>query len=189
MRFAVAAAPLPGRQLTEPESLRLLAGYGVRTVPTVECDSVDAAVAAAERLGYPVVLKGVADGLAHKSDLGLVHVGLRDADSVVRAYAAVGCPSGCPASHDRRRLGGDRRGHAGGRRRAGDDRRAGRSFSPRRCTTSSPSRCRLAGGSSRRGWRRAAWGGCWPALGGSIRGRVRLSSICYGAAGCGAVFG
>jgi acyl-CoA synthetase (NDP forming) len=88
----VAAAPLPGRQLTEPESLRLLAAYGVRTVPTVECESVEAAVAAAERLGYPVVLKGVADGVAHKSDLGLVHVGLRDADSVVRAYAAVGCP-------------------------------------------------------------------------------------------------
>jgi hypothetical protein len=60
-------------------------------VPTVECESVETAVAAAERLHYPVVLKGVADGVAHKSDLGLVHVGLRDADSVARAYAAVGC--------------------------------------------------------------------------------------------------
>jgi acyl-CoA synthetase (NDP forming) len=86
------AAPLPGRQLTEPESLRLLAGYGVRTVPTMECGSVEDAVAAAVRLGYPVVLKGVADGVAHKSDLGLVHVGLRDRDAVARAYAAVECP-------------------------------------------------------------------------------------------------
>ena len=88
----VPAAPLPGRQLTEPESLRLLAEYGVRTVPTLECHSAADAVAAATRLGYPVVLKGVADGVAHKSDLGLVHVGLRDPDAVARAFAAVGCP-------------------------------------------------------------------------------------------------
>jgi acyl-CoA synthetase (NDP forming) len=45
------------------------------------CHSVTEARAAAERLGYPVVLKGVQDGVAHKSDLGLVHVGLRDADA------------------------------------------------------------------------------------------------------------
>jgi acetate---CoA ligase (ADP-forming) len=88
----VAAAPLPHRQLTEPESLRLLAAYSVRVVPTVECESAADAVAAATRLGFPVVLKGVADGVAHKSDLGLVHVGLRDADAVAGAYAAVGCP-------------------------------------------------------------------------------------------------
>ena len=35
-------------------------------------------------MGYPVVLKGVAEGVAHKSDLGLVHVGLRDPDAVSR---------------------------------------------------------------------------------------------------------
>ena len=86
-----AASPLPGRPLSEPESLRLLAGYGVRTVPTLECGSTADAVAAATRVGYPVVLKGVAEGVAHKSDLGLVHVGLRDPDAVVGAYAAVGC--------------------------------------------------------------------------------------------------
>jgi len=87
-----APPPLPHRALTEPESLRLLATFGVKTVPTQECGSVDEAVAAAVRLGYPVVLKGVAEGVAHKSDLGLVHVGLRDAEAVVRAYGAVECP-------------------------------------------------------------------------------------------------
>ena len=91
---APAPAPaLPDRQLTEPESLRLLSNYGVPTVPTVECRSAADAVAAAERLGYPIVLKGVADGVAHKSDLGLVHVGLRDPDAVAQAYTAVGCPN------------------------------------------------------------------------------------------------
>jgi acyl-CoA synthetase (NDP forming) len=86
-----AAPTLPDRPLTEPESLRLLAGFGVRTVQTVECASVADATAAAARLGYPVVLKGVAEGVAHKSDLGLVHVGLRDADAVAHAYDATFC--------------------------------------------------------------------------------------------------
>jgi hypothetical protein len=77
--------------LTEPESLRLLATFGVRTVPTIACDSAADAIAAATRLGYPVVLKGVAEGVAHKSDLGLVHVGLRSPDAVAGAFATVGC--------------------------------------------------------------------------------------------------
>ena len=90
--LAPAAGPhMPPRQLTEPESLELLSTFGVPTVPTVFCESATAARAAADRLGYPVVLKGVADGVAHKSDLGLVHVGLRDEDAVTRAFAATGC--------------------------------------------------------------------------------------------------
>jgi hypothetical protein len=88
----VASPPLPGRPLTEPESLRLLEGFGVKTVAMAECGTDVEAVAAAERLGFPVVLKGVAEGVAHKSDLGLVHVGLRDADSVRAAFRAVACP-------------------------------------------------------------------------------------------------
>jgi acetate---CoA ligase (ADP-forming) len=88
---AMACRDLPARQLTEPESLALLREFGVPTVPTVVCDSVTAARTAAEHVGYPVVLKGVADGVAHKSDLGLVHVGLRDAEAVTQAYAAAGC--------------------------------------------------------------------------------------------------
>ena len=90
---ALSAPALPNRQLTEPESLSLLATFGVRTVPTVVCASAADAVAAATRLGYPVVLKGVADGIAHKRDMGLVHVGLRDPDAVVAACAAVNCPT------------------------------------------------------------------------------------------------
>ena len=90
---ALSAPALPNRQLTEPESLSLLATFDVRTVPTVVCTSAADAVAAATRLGYPVVLKGVADGIAHKSDMGLVHVGLRDPDTVAAACAAVNCPT------------------------------------------------------------------------------------------------
>ena len=82
---------LPARQLTEPESLALLRDFGVPTVPCEVCGSAAEARAAAERMGYPVVLKGVAEGVAHKSDLGLVHVGLRDTDAVARAFTSAGC--------------------------------------------------------------------------------------------------
>src|SRR3984957_2472315 len=85
------APALPARQLSEPESLALLRSFGVLTVPTVQCDSVTKAQQAAERSGYPVVLKGVQHGVAHKSDLGLVHVGLRDAAALADAFAAAGC--------------------------------------------------------------------------------------------------
>jgi acyl-CoA synthetase (NDP forming) len=86
-------APLSARTLTEPESLRLLATFGVPVVQTIECSSAAEAVAAADRIGYPVVLKGVAEGVAHKSDLGLVHVGLGTADDVARTYGALDCPN------------------------------------------------------------------------------------------------
>lgn len=88
---AAPAPDLPRRQLTEPESLDLLRHFGVPTVPTVVCSGLEAARNAAEAMGYPVVLKGVAEGVAHKSDLGLVHVGLRDGDAVARAFDAAGC--------------------------------------------------------------------------------------------------
>jgi acetate---CoA ligase (ADP-forming) len=90
---AMPAPALPARQLSEPESLALLHDFGVPTVATSVCHSVTDAQETADRTGYPVVLKGVQDGIAHKSDLGLVHVGLRDAAAVAKAFAATGCAS------------------------------------------------------------------------------------------------
>jgi len=88
---SVPAPALPARPLTEPESLRLLAGFGVKVVPTTECASLAEALDAADRAGWPVVLKGVREGVAHKSDLGLVRTNLRDAAALQAAYAAVDC--------------------------------------------------------------------------------------------------
>ena len=82
---------LPARQLTEPESLNLLAEFGIPTVATAECANLGAVLTSAARLGYPVVLKGVAEGVAHKSDLGLVRVNLRDVAALELAYADLGC--------------------------------------------------------------------------------------------------
>ena len=47
------------------------------------------AVAAADAIGYPVVLKTAAPGITHKSDVGGVRVGLTDADAVRAAYEDV----------------------------------------------------------------------------------------------------
>ena len=51
-------------------------------VPQLVADA-EAAMAAASKLGYPIVLKGHGAKLAHKSELGLVRVGLVDDDAVV----------------------------------------------------------------------------------------------------------
>jgi acyl-CoA synthetase (NDP forming) len=81
-----AAPALPRRQLTEPESLRLLRGFGVPAVATRECRNLDDTIKAANETGYPIVLKGIVEGVAHKSDLGLVHAGLPGRDALESAY-------------------------------------------------------------------------------------------------------
>lgn len=80
------------RTLTEPESLALLARVGIPTVALRVCTGIDAAVAAADELGWPVVLKGVVPGLAHKSEAGQVHVDLADRAALMEAFKACGSP-------------------------------------------------------------------------------------------------
>jgi acetate---CoA ligase (ADP-forming) len=70
--------------LSEYRSKQILTAYGIPGVGDVLCQSADDAVAAASRLGYPVVLKASAPDLAHKTELGLVRLDLRD-EAAVRA--------------------------------------------------------------------------------------------------------
>ena len=81
-----ATAPLP---TDEAACFRLLSDAGVPMIGAETIGSRDAAVSAAQRLGYPVVMKGVAAHLPHKSDLGLVKLGLSDADDVGAAFDAL----------------------------------------------------------------------------------------------------
>jgi len=62
----------------EYDAKRLLAQAGLPVVAERLVASSDDARAAARAIGYPVVLKVVADTIPHRSDLGLVVVGLRD---------------------------------------------------------------------------------------------------------------
>ena len=66
--------------LTEAESKQLLAAYGIPTVATRVAASEDEAVAAAEAIGYPVVLKLHSETITHKTDVGGVQLNLRDDD-------------------------------------------------------------------------------------------------------------
>lgn len=71
--------------LSEAESKRLLAAHGVPVAEEAVVADADGAVAAAERLGFPVVAKLCGDAIAHKTERGLVRLGLADAEAVRRA--------------------------------------------------------------------------------------------------------
>ena len=65
-----------GGWLDAATASRLLASYGVRVVTTRHAKTAEEAAAAADELGYPVVLKAGAPGLVHKTDVGGVRLGL-----------------------------------------------------------------------------------------------------------------
>ncbi|HVQ91806.1 MAG TPA: acetate--CoA ligase family protein, partial [Mycobacteriales bacterium] len=77
-----------GGWLDTARAAELLAAFGVPVCPTIPVTTAADAIAAAERLGYPVVVK--AGGRAvHKTETGGVQLDLRDADAVRAAFAAV----------------------------------------------------------------------------------------------------
>ena len=73
-------------RLSELEAIELIRAYGIRTVDSALALDADDAERNAETLGYPVVLKVVSPQVSHKSDVGGVRIGLRDAASVRSAY-------------------------------------------------------------------------------------------------------
>jgi acyl-CoA synthetase (NDP forming) len=79
----------PGEPWSEAAARDLLASAGVPVVPGELVNSADAAVAAARRLGLPVVLKVCSAQIAHKSDIGGVAVGPGTEEEVRAGYARV----------------------------------------------------------------------------------------------------
>ncbi len=75
-----------GAPLSEAEGLRLLSDFGVPTIACQEATSLEEACVAAESIGYPVALKTAEPGIAHKTELGGVHLGLDDAKALAQAY-------------------------------------------------------------------------------------------------------
>ncbi|TYB57843.1 acetate--CoA ligase family protein [Nonomuraea sp. PA05] len=86
---AVAAPEGASGVWAEHRAAALLASAGLPVVPSELAADSSAAVAAAERFGYPVVLKAAAEGLGHKSDVGGVRLGLGGAEQVRQAYREV----------------------------------------------------------------------------------------------------
>ncbi len=76
-------------QLIEIKALETLRHYGFPLVPYSLAASADEAAAAAEKIGYPVVMKICGPKILHKTDVGGVKLNLRDAESVRQAYEAM----------------------------------------------------------------------------------------------------
>jgi acetyl coenzyme A synthetase (ADP forming)-like protein len=91
VRAVVERALPPGdgaRWLEPAEAEVLLAAAGIR-VAASRVVPPDAAVRTAGRMGYPVVVKAIAPGLLHKSDVGGVVLGLDSDEAVASAVTAM----------------------------------------------------------------------------------------------------
>ena len=75
--------------ITEAEAYGLLTDYGIACPRHEVASTLEQACAAAARIGFPVVLKTIQHGLAHKTEQGGVHLGLETIDQVMRAYGDV----------------------------------------------------------------------------------------------------
>lgn len=75
--------------LTEFESKKVLGAYSIPIVETVIAETKEAAVEAAEKTGYPVVLKLHSEVITHKTDVGGVMLSLKNADAVAQAFDAI----------------------------------------------------------------------------------------------------
>ena len=90
VRAIIDAARAEGRTLlTEVESKDVLAGYGIPITETRIARTADEAVAAAEAIGYPVVVKLYSHTITHKTDVGGVRLNLIDGDAVRGAFATI----------------------------------------------------------------------------------------------------
>ena len=76
----------PGEALSEWNSKKLVRAYGIKTSKDVLCASAAEAVRAAKELGFPVVMKVSSPDLLHKTDVGVVKVGVTSASEVRAAY-------------------------------------------------------------------------------------------------------
>jgi acyl-CoA synthetase (NDP forming) len=78
---ALAAGPLPAAEL-----FAMLRDYGIPAVAARSAAALDEALASAAELGYPVALKTDAPGIAHKSDVGGVRLGITSPAELAAAY-------------------------------------------------------------------------------------------------------
>lgn len=72
--------------LTEHESKRLLAAYGIPVTPSPVAHNEEDAVRLAREVGFPVVLKLHSESITHKTDVGGVKLNLQSEDAVRQAY-------------------------------------------------------------------------------------------------------
>jgi acetate---CoA ligase (ADP-forming) len=82
-------AGLGRRTLTEHEARRFLAHWEVTGLREERTTTIDAALAAAERIGYPVVLKVESPDIPHKTEAGVVRLDVQSDVELRQAYTEI----------------------------------------------------------------------------------------------------
>ncbi|MDL2294141.1 acetate--CoA ligase family protein [Ruminococcaceae bacterium OttesenSCG-928-D13] len=77
------------KSLSERASKKLLSAYGIPVAADELVQTAEEAVRAAEAIGYPVVMKVDSPDILHKTEAGIVRLGLQSADEVRAAYAEI----------------------------------------------------------------------------------------------------
>ncbi len=72
--------------LSEEEGKRILQAYGVPVPGEGKAQTCAEAVEMASKIGYPLVMKIISADIHHKTDIGGVIVGIRDAESVKESF-------------------------------------------------------------------------------------------------------
>src|ERR671938_1627278 len=75
--------------LTAAEGKRICDAYGIPTPRDGIARSADEAVALAQDMGFPVVLKIVSPDILHKTEAGGVLVGVKTAEDVQKGYETI----------------------------------------------------------------------------------------------------
>ena len=84
---AKAVRAAPGRVLTEREAKEVLALYGIPVIAERLATETEDAVGAAASLGYPVAMKIESPDIPHKTEAGVIRLGIDSADAARRAFA------------------------------------------------------------------------------------------------------
>jgi len=72
--------------LSENESKQVLAAYGIPVTREIAVDHRDALVKAAKEIGFPLVLKGNAPEISHKTEMNLIRLDIRNEPEALAAF-------------------------------------------------------------------------------------------------------
>lgn len=83
----LAPISLPTHNPSEAQAKQLLAQAGIASAPEEVCTTIEAAVTAAQKIGFPVVMKIVSPDILHKSEIGGVLLDIQDEAGVREGFA------------------------------------------------------------------------------------------------------
>jgi len=74
------------KTLSEFDSKKVLAEYGIPVTQEVTVTNIDDLKQAAKQIGYPIVLKGNSAEIAHKTEMGLIQIDIRNETEAITAF-------------------------------------------------------------------------------------------------------